>query len=379
MPRSPTYRSARTTYPETYSRLVRTNSHLPQKRFWATIEARVPLEPYQSVYHRANLFTTRARSLNPSKPSKFEYRDGDLLVARSLAIDGAQTINLKLVPDPVQQTKPGQALYKQLTSSVANRSYNGTNVQTYLGDRIAKFFPRDEHKKILRHNLLVNIPRMQKRLIPVLDLFKALFAERAPTEDLDKLLADCEPRQNVYNRRGNKRLDNLMSNYFSKGAFYEYRAELALEYLKASRAIIDYKHIPRTSYLDRSLGIDFLVKACIDGREQLMAIQVKSSADAFEKFSSPKKLLWYNMRNGLERNTQVKRQGMALIEAGGKSLTQIAGRIESLINNPSRREELGIKTIDTSLMPKSLKPSLREIKNWLRVLETNFIDNQGQV
>jgi hypothetical protein len=145
---------------------------------------------------------------------------------------------------------------------------------------------------------------------------------------------------------------DILKKYFSKGAFNEYRTKLALFYLKSAKVIKDFVQVPTDSKLDHK-GFDFLIqKQGNKGSDSIMALQVKSSDHYVNKFNGEKKsksekfsrkhekrVRSHSLHKGHGSNyykpSKTSKTGILCINAGAKSLPDIANQIKSAIESPN--------------------------------------------
>ena len=168
----------------------------------------------------------------------------------------------------------------------------------------------------------------------------------------------------------------ILKKYFSKGAFNEFRTKLALFYLKSANIIKDFVQVPTGSTLDHK-GFDFLIqKQGNNGSDSIMALQVKSCdlgismLTGFKKNKKPKNHSSKSPKKRKSVNHPVKKQastnlcqisktGILCINAGKKSLPEIANQIKSAIESPNTR------SIPVSEFPK-------DTSKWLNTLIRSF-------
>ncbi|MEY3370306.1 MAG: hypothetical protein RLZZ361_976 [Cyanobacteriota bacterium] len=190
------------------------------------------------------------------------------------------------------------------------------------------------------------------------------------SELLIALFKDVNPFKNVPNNLNNfisklytkslhiqklpKDQSKILKKYFSKGAFNEFRTKLALFYLKSANIIKDFVQVPSDSTLDHK-GFDFLIqKKGNNGSDSIMALQVKSSDHSVNKFNGEKKsksekfsrkhekrVRSHSLHNSHGSNyykpSKTLKTGILCINAGKKSLPDIANQIKSAIESPNTR------------------------------------------
>jgi hypothetical protein len=148
---------------------------------------------------------------------------------------------------------------------------------------------------------------------------------------------------------------DIFKKYFSKGAFNEFRTKLALFYLKSANIIKDFVQVPTNSILDHK-GFDFLIqKNENNGSDRIMALQVKSSDHYVKRFNGEKQSKrkkkfsrGHNKRvrhdrfhkghgSNYHKPSKTSKTGILCINAGEKSLPDIANDIKSAIESSSIR------------------------------------------
>jgi len=144
---------------------------------------------------------------------------------------------------------------------------------------------------------------------------------------------------------------DIFKKYFSKGAFNEFRTKLALFYLKSANIIKDFVQVPTNSILDHK-GIDFLIqKNENNGSDSIRALQVKSSNHYVKRFNGEKQSKSEEISRRHKKKVRLDRShkghgsnyhkpsktGIHCINAGEKSLPEIANHIKSAIESPNIR------------------------------------------
>jgi hypothetical protein len=170
------------------------------------------------------------------------------------------------------------------------------------------------------------------------DLVRALFFEGNPFKKTNNEFDNVKNFLQIFTNpfcsiisNLNEQQKNLLKNLFSKGAFNEYRAKLALFYLKTANVIKDFIHVKRGSILDHE-KMDFLIlKKCKDPQasDELCALQVKSSEFKIQQFKG-------FHRKGRPRN--ISKSGIMAVNAGEKSLPDLARDIERELDNPKAKK-----------------------------------------
>ncbi len=196
-------------------------------------------------------------------------------------------------------------------------------------------------------------------LIRLSDLLKAMFRDANPFETKSdiaylKRFFDIFFTSSIKIDGLNPRQSYILKKYFSKGAFNEFRTKLALFYLKSAKIIKDFVQVPTDSILDHK-GFDFLIqKKGNNGSDSIMALQVKSSDHYVNKFNGQKKsksekfsrkhgkrvrshLLHKGHGSNYYKPSKTSKTGILCINAGEKSLPDIANQIKSAIESRNTR------------------------------------------
>jgi hypothetical protein len=178
------------------------------------------------------------------------------------------------------------------------------------------------------------ICKQNQRPVTFNDLIKALFNDANPFKrninlNVKQFLGQLTgPFHNIQSNLDDKQKD-LLKEFFSKGAFNEFRAKLALFYLKSAGVIKDFIQSQCASKLDHE-KIDFLILK--QGKnpqasDEFCALQVKSSDFKLNEFRG----------SDQQNHRETSLSGIMAVNAGEKSLPVIANAIEIELSKPNTK------------------------------------------
>ena len=205
-----------------------------------------------------------------------------------------------------------------------------------------------------------------------MDWLENLFKESAPKKRFKHHIHQVESSVNDFNSPSSDEEPLRIKSTYGQGKFFELRAELAFEYLKAKGEIVNYKRTVTNSYLD-DLGIDFLVRAKINGQTKILAVQVKSSQSCARDFYKPKQLSIYNFRHNQPLETLNQRKGILLLNMQKQALPNLADRLSKIITNDEARIEAGVALIPDFDFSDDF--GIEKLKAWYSSLEDNIVEN----
>lgn len=275
-------------------------------------------------------------------------------------------------------------LTKALKGTFNARNYRGVHVGKALVNKLdemlgksvegkkkkALFSKQDLSQKISYKKHGEGIPD-----INIFDWLQNLFTESAPGKSFKDSIHQLESAVYDSSQSTSKEDALKIRSKYGQGNFFELRAGLAFEYLKAKGEIIDYKQTVHNSYLDH-LGIDFLIRAKVDNKVKILAVQIKSSESGAREFYQPKQLTLYNFRKRQALNTMNQRQGIILINMHKKSLSQIADEIAAYITTKTKRTEKSISLIPDFDFSQNF--DIDKLRSWYQVLENAFVEQIRQ-
>ena len=327
-------------------------------------EASFPAEQWEELSQISHAFNQRLKAF---KNDRFEQ----------------PIVNLKIQPatEPrISALLRPAPLIKVLKATFNNRNYRGVHVGKALANKLDKMLGKSVEGQKKRKAIFDKSDLSQKisyqkpgegiHDINVFDWLENLFAEPAPKKRFKHNIHQLESAVNDFSQSENMEDVKKINSTYGQGNFFELRAGLAFDYLKAKGEIIDYKQTVSNSYLDH-LGIDFLVRAKFDDKVKILAVQIKSSQSSANEFYQPKQLLHYNFRKRQPLNTKNQRRGIVLINMQGKSLSRIADEVSAYIGTKALRSEKGIRLIPDFDFSRDL--DFDKLRDWYQVLEKAFV------
>jgi hypothetical protein len=278
------------------------------------------------------------------------------------------------------------ALTKALRETFLSRNYRDVAMGKVLANKLNELFGKsvDGQKKkkpvFDKRDLAKKISFKKEdgeiQDINVLDWLETLFKESAPKKRFKHHIHQIEASINDFNSPSSDEEVLRIKSTYGQGRFFELRAELAFEYLKAKGEIINYKRTVANSYLDH-LGIDFLVRAKIKGQAKILAVQVKSSQSCAKDFYKAKQLSMYNFRQRQPLDTLNQRKGILLLNMQKQTLSNLADKVSKIITNDEARAEAKVALIPDFDFVNNV--DLEKLKAWYNSLEENLVENYKEL
>lgn len=325
-----------------------------------------PVEEWQELLERLREYDDRMKSLHDDRFSQ----------------PSAELKMINATESRISDLKRPAPLTKALKASFSDRHYEGIPMAKVLANKLEEMLGKSVEGRKKRQAVIEKRDLSQKisyrkkgedpREINVFDWLEKLFKETPPKKSFRESINQLESGVNDFSASLDKEKALRAKSTYGQGKFFELRAELGFEYLKASSKIIDYKRTAPNSYLDH-LGIDFLLRVKVEGKTKIIAVQVKSSKASLKDFYRPKHLAMYNFRQRQALSTRNQRKGIMLISMQGKSLSGFADEVSNLLSDKNLRAKQGVALMPDFNFDKDF--SLEKLKAWYEMFENNLIEN----